>query len=389
MAASFKADYRVETKYPSLTMRHVVKIGFADWDSIWKDDKPAPDPDSWKFKDPNSYCLRRVGSETCLDIDVEVPGIGGPISLVYLQPKSGLHDGQKLEVVLRRTATSDPEAEGPVSEPFEVRNLHSIQLSPAYVADQKLTNGSKRNVSTLATKVFVPQIFTWGTWARSYINVDTLISTDGKDKTSKAELAWGVFERSLSNNWYVPIHLETKLQGNQVAKPLSEISSLGIRMRLPWAATKPALFNTFLHAPVSPMFRFDVQYQRKLRQTSKDEKEFPRKDIIRFANEITWSNLRFLPAENKDFVTLELSGKGWFLPWDRNTLGKQIRRLEGLAEISLLIPVGNFGLAGGSISSVDKEPAKNRIRIKYSAGANEANGFAHSRSISFGFEAVK
>ncbi|HEV2387208.1 MAG TPA: hypothetical protein VGS20_08130 [Candidatus Acidoferrales bacterium] len=55
--------------------------------------------------------------------------------------------------------------------------------------------------------------------------------------------------------------------------------------------------------------------------------------------------------------------------------------------MSLLIPLSKLSFLGRGLNFLaGGDPNKARIRVKYSAGANDANGFAHSRLWSYGIE---
>ena len=56
--------------------------------------------------------------------------------------------------------------------------------------------------------------------------------------------------------------------------------------------------------------------------------------------------------------------------------------------MSIVVPIAGFKLQSGALVTADKD-VKQRIRVKYSAGANEAQGFRHCRQLTVGIEVVK
>ena len=160
-----------------------------------------------------------------------------------LDPEVRLRDGDELVALLLRDGTPGSLAAAPASNSFKVANTqrYNAGLTPSYAANQELINGSKRNVAHLEQTFEVHQLYTLGNRARGYLSVDNIFSTDWQDKTAQVQAIWGVFERSLASSWFVPMHLETKVSGDEHLRYSSSVTSLGLKTLMPWKFTKPAL----------------------------------------------------------------------------------------------------------------------------------------------------
>ena len=252
-----------------------------------------------------------------------------------------------------------------------------------------MINGSRRDVGQLAVKLDFKSLVPQGPF-RVFLTGDQLLSSDRKDSVSKLEGVFGA-ERSLLRSWYVPWRSQAQILGNQRGDNFSLIASTGLRTIFPWRWSTPLLNNGALKAPISPEIEFDVQNESRLKQSAESLKKFKDPNTIRYYGEFTWSPIHLVPGEGfaKDDVSLEFTGKGWFLPGQTNSAGKKIDRLEGLAEVSLLIPVRKFQPNGGIAPDPSADAAKQRIRLKFSTGANEANGFQHFRQWALAYEMIK
>ena len=62
-------------------------------------------------------------------------------------------------------------------------------------------------------------------------------------------------------------------------------------------------------------------------------------------------------------------------------------RLEGYFQASVLVPVSKVAVSDTGLATAQKG-TKTQIRVQYSLGANEANGFKHSSRLSIGVEAT-
>ena len=145
-----------------------------------------------------------------------------------------------------------------------------------------------------------------------------------------------------------------------------------------------------MRAPFSPEWSFEGQYERRIEQDLASRARFKDPNAVRLAGQFLWTPIHILtgPSYDKDDLSLEFAGHGWFLPSQRDMSNRKFNRLEGYMEVSLLVPVRKFaGVAG--LSSAGTDAAKQRVRIKYSYGANEAKGFRPVNQVSLGYEVIK
>jgi hypothetical protein len=415
----FDAVFRQEVTYPTLTPRYVLRLDLGDWNGTWagfpdpqwrqvKTSDLAKDPSLARFTrpyhDPARYYVRRQDTERIPVERIDFPRCteqsdfcepGGPdyFSVYLVLDPTRLRAQDKVTVfLLPPNHTGGPDAsKNPASNEVTLPDLRRVQviLDPSYVPSQELTNGRKRPVAHLGAGINIDRIGLWRGFARSYVRAESILSTDAKDKASKVEARWMVLERALPGPWYLPVHLETKVLGNQTADNVSSVTSAGISGLIPWRWTRKAFYGDYFQIPVSPIWRFSAQHEYRARQTVAAAARFPDANAFRMFGEMSWSPIRLLPSPGSDTLTLEMLGRGWYFPRDRNALGQRIERLEGYFEVSVLVPITKFQFTGSALVSDDASKAKQRIRIKYSVGANEANAFLHSSQISLGVEIIK
>jgi hypothetical protein len=221
-----------------------------------------------------------------------------------------------------------------------------------------------------------------------------LLSSDGKDRGSLVAFASG-FERSLVKSWYLPAYLEGRTQGDQVRDNQSVVATLGLRTALPWkllSPLKPLLNNAVVKTPFAPDVGIALQNEWRVEQDQRARATFPNKRGLRWFGSANWSPFHLLPGPARDGViapgslALEFAVKGWYL------YGNEIqhnRRWQGLVEASLLVPITGLNFQASTGSLTGAEAPKQRVRVKYSAGANESRGFINSTQLSIGFEVIK
>jgi hypothetical protein len=405
----FRAAYREELTFPTLTPRRVLLLDFGDWNGIWAGfpkGKWDPLKETAPFHDPRRYYVKRVSDGeripveridfACIKDDPKKPcKVSAPdyFSAYLVLNPTQLRPKDKVVVFLipPGQAAAPSNDKNPRSNEVDILQTPRLKvgLDPSYIPSQELLNGKKRPVGHLGADLTISDIPIWGGFARSFFKTENALSTDGKDKSSKIETRWMVLERALPVGWYMPVQIETKALGNQTADNLSWVNSAGISGLIPWRWTRKAFYNEFFQVPVSPIWRLNAQHEYRARRDVEASKKFPDRNTFRLFGEMAWSPIRLLPSAGSDTLTLEMLGRGWYFPSDRNKLGVKIRRLEGLVEISILVPITKFSFTGAALVSDEKSKAKQRVRIKYSAGANEANGFQHSSQLSLGVEIVK
>jgi len=287
-------------------------------------------------------------------------------------------------VSIKNGATSEKSNEITVAVTSDV----SLSLTPSFVQSEALTNGQKRPVGQLNV-AFDELTLTHSTPFRTHLTTNSTISSDAKDNGSNVNLLFGV-ERSLTHSWYLPWHADTKMIGDQVVNNLSWVSSTGLTTIVPWGRTRGFLNNPILDAPVSPEITFDAQIERRVSQDAAAQKKFSDKDAFRLHGKGTWTPLRFLRGDSSgDYVSLELNGEGWYIPHQYTSAHVLKDRLEGFFQMSVLVPVAKLTTVSDTGLATAQRGTKTQIRVQYSLGANEANGFKHSSKLSIGVEATK
>lgn len=381
--------------YPALTPRTYIMV---DYGTLLNESTDVFNPASRA-----TYLIERVkdGSiftPTRVELAVSKSNQQQYIAYLSFDAKSmGLEKDEEIVVGIRdkrkkSTGAFVTEIVCQTGDPIKIPELdtYTVQLEPNVVPEQELTNGTKRTVGHLEFKLDVPSLIANEDVARFYLNTDNVISTDNRDKTSKVEVKLGA-ERSLLSSWYVPGNVEAKVTGDQVFRNGQFVGSTGVKTIVPWRWTKPLFFNSLFKAPISPEFEFSTQYVRWLKQDAETAKKFPKKDNFRLFSQARWNPIHLLPGKGfspeKD-VTLEILGKVWWFPQLLTDKGTKVHRVEGRLEASLLIPVSRLSFSEIFLKKPD-EGTNNRIRIKYTAGSNEASGFKRSTDLTFGIEVMK
>jgi hypothetical protein len=306
---------------------------------------------------------------------------GDKIALQVKMPKSpGMPDGCAKGI---KQGVQPPEREVTVPD----LSSYAATVEPSWLPKQELRNGVKRDVGHLDVKLDFPSLPTGG--PRLYLKGNQVLSTDGKDKATQLEGILGA-TGALKGGWFIPWHVDAEILGDQTVDNGSFIASGGIRTILPWGWTRPLLWNGVVRAPFSPELEFSGQYERRLKQDAESLKTFRDPSAFRLFSQLIWSPIHLATGSgySKEDVSVEFAGKGWFIPNQTNDVGRKFHRLEGYFATSLLVPVRKFALGAG-LSPTGEGDAKQRIRLKYSYGANEAAGFKHVHQLSLGFEVVK
>jgi len=130
----------------------------------------------------------------------------------------------------------------------------------------------------------------------------------------------------------------------------------------------------------------DAQYERRINQDADSLKKFPNKNSLRLNPTIDFKPIRLLPGLSQDLLDVEVNLKAWYLPFDQTAASGGKQRLEGASDVSLVIPISKLNFLKGLPFLSKGDSGNAQIRIKYSAGANEADGFKHSTHLSYGVE---
>ncbi len=388
-----QAFYDTAKMYPSMTPRSYIKVGYGFLLSKIPGELPTylVDPES-----PSSWVLRKIGDQssefTPERVDVT---IAEGVAYLFLKPDT-VKKGDKLEVAIRvrkRTATGE-------YRPYLIKNKdkvtigetdsYTLQIEPGVVPDQELDDGTKKTVGHFQIKLDVPSLIQNEKIARFYIKSDNLFSTSSLDKTTKVELKAGA-ERSLTRFWYIPFNGELMIIGNQTFENGSFVASVGSKTILPWGWTRPYLFRDGIKAPVSPEFELSLQYERRFEQDLQVAVRHANKNSARVFGQVSWNPIHLLPG--KDYsprdISIELLAKGWWFPEEKTNRGNRVSSLEGRLELSLLVPLSVINISDGKLIKTPTTGAASRLRIKYSDGANEANGFTRSSEFTFAVEVLK
>jgi hypothetical protein len=337
-----------------------------------------------------SYRVTKSNGSGVAVVRVEFPHGADGIDrvLAYLVLPADISTDDKLTVALISTSGKEI-AKSAEPIPVEGAVKYGISLTPQAVPDEALANGTKITVGQFATKIDLPSITPGWNFARTYLTTDNVISTDGHDKKSKIDAKLG-FERSILASWYLPVFAENQVVGDQLGKNLSYLMGGGFQTILPWAFTKRLLYNPVIQIPTSPTFAFDVKFEHRINQDSESLKKFPNSNSLRLHEKSSLKSWRVLPGlVGQNTAWIELNGEAWYLPLEEDSHGKRIQRLEGAGDVALFISLSSMSKVPGLSFITNSDPTHTALKIGYSGGANEANGFKHSRQPIFGIVIVK
>lgn len=368
------------TEYPSLVPRNVLKVSLPIGPAGWNPEH-AKALQSYEVVDQTTQ--QRVPISAVhfpFFPDTQKPNYA--IAYLVLPPRPPKHAVKV--VIIDEDGTRHESGNVDLSKLPQL----SFSVNPQAAPNEQLTTGAKRDVGQFAVTFDLPELSPNWRAARTYVHSENLFSTDERDSKSKFDVKTGI-ERSLLNSWLVPGHLEADVQGDQVANNLSFVTGGGVKAILPWAFTAQALNNSIAQIPFLPTFAFDIQYERRINQDVKSKAKFPNKNGMRLHEENLWAPINLVPGPLRNAVSVELHGQAWLLPLDKTKAGRGAPRLEGAGDASLLISLTPISKLPGLNLLMSTDPGKTRIRIKYSAGADEANGFKHSHQTTYGLELIK
>jgi hypothetical protein len=293
----------------------------------------------------------------------------------------------------------------------------AFTAAPQAAPGESLNDGTKRTAGQLNVNFSNPNLVK-NSPVNFYVKSTDLISTDGKDSKSALAVAGGL-QRGLIPRWYSPFHLEQNIQGNQTAKNLSTVTTLGFNTLPPWRWTSSILNNSFILAPLPPDPSIANQYTHRINQTVTKKTPLLSVNDYSLNPAVSWSTISFpftcrllfwekSPSKKKDpqqkpasadaaaaaspqsptCLGTELNLGLWYLPLDLTSAGSQ--RAEGYGDISILIPLSDFSVASKELTYVTaKDPTKFQVRIKYTDSVNAANNYARTKQWTFGIEALK
>jgi hypothetical protein len=379
--------------YPSLTLTQYIMFSTTPLNPL-----PGGKPENARFFRERENAESHTSSIQPFVVNFfkvdEVQGI------FWGQPDTTFKDKDKIWVCYRDK--DDIIIEPAPPEPRELDNVNAtpftLSFQPEFAANQDLTNGTKRSVYHLLPTFELPVVRIGRFPARWYFKGSGLLSSDGKDKSSKLTAATGL-ERNLPVAWSFPVYAEVRGTGDQVGQNVAVIGEVGAYSRIPFLATegwtKP-VDNSALRIPFGPDLKVAVQRWWRVEEDKRTRSLFPRKDTNQLFSQFQWSNLMLLPGKAQEgeikagSLTAEVILKGWLIP--PGQLGPQrATRAEGYFESSLLIPFSSFKFdtTAGGFGGFNAITTLQRFRVKYALGANEAKGFTHYHQITIGLEWIQ
>lgn len=389
--------------YPSLTPRTYIRAGFAATAQMAADRKDivfAPSrPDTWVFvRDKDGVQLHPAR------VDVNVRSF---VAHLFLPPNEPVPATYTLYVKIERAGYSvcrryadDSKIKVVERDPFTLKLDPALAPAASRPKDSTKDKNDTFPAGRLGITFDYPSLID-NPFARLFFHLDTVLSTDSKDKQTKLEPRFGI-ERSLLSSWYVPVRLDTKYSGNQSGANQSLVTSLGAQTILPWGWTRDVLWNSVIKAPISPTLEISPQWEHTVESdTTKLRNHF------RLAGDFHWNPifLQLLTSllskgdtakeePTADQIVLDVRTKFWWMPDERDT--KNLRsELEYRLELGLIIPFSTLSsvispeFLSGLTKKEQKANGSARAVLKYTSGANEANGFRRSDEFTFNIEYVK
>jgi hypothetical protein len=385
------ASYDTAKKYPSLTPRSYVKVAYDNLEVGLPGEPPIYRLGN--LAAPGAWIIRRLGDEPRDLVPERVDLItAAGLAYLYLVPGT-VRTGDTIDVGIRAEKRRSDGSYRPVAvmhlTPIPVTTIdpYTLVIDPGFTPDQELRDGTKKTVGNLTLVLDVPSLLP-NDFARIYLRSDNRLSTDSEDITTKLELRLGA-ERSLTSRWYVPALVEAEFVGNQDFSQATFLLSAGARTILPWRWTRWILFNSVVRAPISPVLEVASQYVHLLETDPALTPPDAQRDTFRVQGQLGWAPIFLLPGLFGDrSPSAEIMAKGWWFADDRATSSSRGSQWAGRVEVSLLVPLTAVkGLepvlraAAGGING--------RIRLKYSDGANEANGFKTSSEFTVSMEVIQ
>jgi hypothetical protein len=373
---------------------HIGTFGTAIYDIV---QKKVNDP-NWNCASPDFYkavvvdsslkVLRQLRVSAARPIGKDANGVrytrcegNGHPAIVDLVLDSQVNSGDLVQIfVYNDTAQSDQSllisSDGKLA--IATSSFPAFTATPQAAPGEALNNGATRTVGQLAV-AFSDSNLVGNSPVNLYAKSTDLISTDGKDSKSAVALTVGI-QRGLFRNWYSPYHLEESLQGNQTAKNLSTVTSLGFAADPPWLWTRRGLNNLFILAPLPPEPSVASQYTHRFSQLV--TKKTPMLSVNDFSlnPSLSWSTISFP-------FTCRL------LFWEKTPQAPPASANAAAAtstqSSTCLGAELDLGLWFLPLDLTSTDPTKFQVRIKYSDAVNAANNYARSKQWTFGIEALK
>jgi hypothetical protein len=183
------------------------------------------------------------------------------------------------------------------------------------------------------------------------------------------------------------MYVETEYMANQARTNEKVLVTAGIKTNLPWSATRSILWNKLIKAPISPEFSLAARHENRIENDPLTNAGHANKQSSQVFMQMAWNPIYLFSRDEvpstKD-ITLQLVAKGWYFPNEDGTTPTTARKREGRFDASVLVPIERAG------DFLSKATAPNTaIRFSYGSGANEANGYQHSKEFKIGIELIQ
>jgi hypothetical protein len=321
---------------------------------------------------------------------------------VKLHVRLEISKSDQIQVTLQNLKTNDVLIQSMPTAMSGDATPVAFTATPQAAPGEALLDGTTRDTGQLSVS-FTDSRLAPALPVDLYLKSTDLFSTNERDAKSAFSGTFGA-QRGLLRSLYSPVHVEGGMQGNQIASNLSAVAAGGITTLVPWSWSRNALNNQGIQVPLPPDFNLNAQYTHRFRQDPSTKKPLATDDFS-LNPSITWSAislpwmcpvLKWLDKSAKSDPKTQYSGclgiEGdaglWYLPLDHTSKGSQ--RAEGYYDASILIAVSNLKFLAGIFPYVSSnDPAKSRIRIKYSDTVNAANNYVRSKTWTYGIELIK
>jgi hypothetical protein len=398
-------------------------------------DKTAPPDKAYTVIKNLTLASVYLGDDTSTNVPYTHCDAKGRPTSIDLRLATQPHAGDLIRVsILDADRTTVLIANDPSKLTVAATDIPTFTATPQAAPGEALNNGTTRTVGQLAIAFADPLLFPAAP-LNVYAKSTDLLSTDGKDSKSAIALTLGA-QHGLTPGWYSPVALEQTLQGNQTAKNLSAVTSLGFDALPPqpvWNALSKGLVNRVVLAPLPPEFTVANLYTHRFRQLVTAKTPLLAANDYSLNGAFSWDTISFpftckllfwekpapaptspneatglgtggpapgatvnpattpaaLPAPStSNCLGLEVDLGGWYLPLDHTARGTQ--KAEGYGDFSLLIPLSDFSFAAQQLNVITKgDSTKFQVRVKYTDAVNQANNYARTRAWTFGIEAIK
>lgn len=225
-----------------------------------------------------------------------------------------------------------------------------------------------------------------------YANTKDLFATNERD--SKSAFQGGVgYQYGLLKRWSIPLKLEEDIQGNQVASNLASQTNLQGSSFMKWTNAL-AMGRDGPAWNAAPSVTIALPYTRRINQyvtpgkTALPTDDFAVNPSVALKMEqlvAVGADNNVSPAVPPRFALYWEADIGMFyLPLERTNAGSQ--RAEGTGDVSILIPLTDFGIVPGLTLDQTTQANQMQIRIKYQDSVSATNNYVRTKGWTFGLE---